>query len=152
MVKESSHISMPDKFILSIDIGTSAVKAVVFDVDMNQISLARQSYPLIIPRSGWNEQDPDVILRKTQQAIAEVLQMHDPKNVMGVVLSCQMASVMAVDAHGKPISRILTWGDTRGSLIAESFKRDPRASQIYKNHRLSAGRDLSIVENPMDDR
>lgn len=123
---------MQSSFILSIDIGTSAVKTVLFDVHANQIGLARRSYPLIIPRSGWNEQDPDVVLQSTVEAIAEVLHQRETKSLIGIVLSCQMASVLAVDGKGKPVSRILTWSDTRSSEVSEALKRDLRAKQVYQ--------------------
>lgn len=140
-MKEKNLTCMPDKFVLSIDIGTSAVKAVLFDIHMNQIGLARRNYPLIIPQSGWNEQDPEVVLTNTKEAVAEVVKPWDKRNLVGVVLSCQMASVMAVDAQGKPVTRILTWGDTRSSAISNSLKNDPRAGRIYN----STGCPLEII-------
>lgn len=123
---------MSSKVILSVDIGTSTVKAVLFDTDMNIVGLARRPYPLLIPQSGWNEQDPDTILASTSEAIAEAMQMCEGKNLLGVVFSCQMASILAVDSQGKPITRIMTWSDTRSKRISDLIKQDQRANQVYK--------------------
>ncbi|NMB54180.1 MAG: gluconokinase [Leptolinea sp.] len=123
---------MPDNFVLSIDIGTSATKAVLFDVHMNQTGLARRSYPLILRERGSNEQDADVIIANMRDAVIEVLQSQNPKNLIGIVLSSQMASIMAVDASGNPLTRILTWGDTRSHATSSVLKSDPRAKEIFQ--------------------
>lgn len=124
---------MQSDFVLAVDVGTSAVKAVLFDNTMNQKAISRRSYPLEIPRSGWNEQDPDLVLYSTIQAIADVLGQVDKTRLAGIVFSCQMASIIAVNSHGKPISKILTWSDNRSNVIAKSIQLNLLAERVYKS-------------------
>lgn len=131
-MKESNLTFMGNKVILSVDLGTSAVKAVLFDTEMNMVCLTRRTYPLLTPQSGWNEQDPETVLTGTAEAIAEILQLCEGKDLIGVVLSCQMASILAVDCQGRPETRIMTWSDTRSKRISELIKKDPRANQVYR--------------------
>jgi gluconokinase len=128
----SSRTCMASKFVLALDIGTSAVKAVLFDMAARQVCLARRSYPLITPRSGWNEQDPDLILERTAEAASEALRAIQSDELVGVVLSCQMVSMLAVDRTGKPLTNIQTWSDTRGRSMVEVYKNSPESVNLHK--------------------
>ncbi|MCR4283679.1 MAG: FGGY family carbohydrate kinase, partial [Bauldia sp.] len=58
---------------LGLDIGTSAVKAVI--VDERQTVVAQASVPIQTrrPRPGWFEQDPEEWWRATERAVAGAL-------------------------------------------------------------------------------
>ena len=47
------------KYILSIDIGTSSAKTVLFDDNFNIIANSSQHYETKYPHTGWAEQNPD---------------------------------------------------------------------------------------------
>ena len=47
------------KYILSIDIGTSGAKTVLFDDNFNIIANSSQQYETKYPHTGWAEQNPD---------------------------------------------------------------------------------------------
>ena len=55
--------------LLGIDEGTSAVKAALFDEDLRPVAEARREKPLIQPRPGWVEQDPEVALGAVVDAV-----------------------------------------------------------------------------------
>ena len=59
---------------LGLDLGTSAVKALLADADGNVV--ASRSAPLTVerPHQGWSEQDPESWWRATQKAVAELKQ------------------------------------------------------------------------------
>ena len=59
--------------LLGIDEGTSAVKAVLYNTDLQQVAEARREKPLEHPRQGWVEQDPEVVLEAVVSAVAELL-------------------------------------------------------------------------------
>ena len=46
------------KFLLGIDIGTSACKAAVFDLEGRVVAQSTKSYNVYYPAPGWVEQDP----------------------------------------------------------------------------------------------
>ena len=124
---------MPKKLILSVDVGTSAVKTILFDVDLNQTAISRRPYPLVVPRSGWSEQDPDAILTGVKESIMETLCTIDVDQALaGIVLSCQLYGVFAVDAHDRPITPILSWADNRSSEIAQRLHQSANAQAIYR--------------------
>ena len=45
--------------LLGIDLGTSAVKVVLYNDQLRPICSAGRSYPLSSPKNGWAEQNPD---------------------------------------------------------------------------------------------
>jgi sugar (pentulose or hexulose) kinase len=50
-----------DGCVIGWDIGTTGVRAVVFDARGRQGQVATQEYALRSPRPGWAEQDPEEV-------------------------------------------------------------------------------------------
>ena len=46
------------KYLIGIDIGTSATKTVLFDENCRVVRSSSQEYPLYQPQNGWAEQEP----------------------------------------------------------------------------------------------
>ena len=46
-------------YVLGIDIGTSCAKCLVMNREGRVIARASRDYPLLTPRPGWAEQDPE---------------------------------------------------------------------------------------------
>ena len=74
------------KYLLGLDIGTSATKTVLFDETMQPVASASEEYPLYQPQNGWAEQNPEdwynASLHTIQQVIAKA--KVDPKDIKGV--------------------------------------------------------------------
>ena len=45
------------KYVCGIDIGTTGVKVMIFDMDGTAISSTYSEYPCTFPQTGWVEQD-----------------------------------------------------------------------------------------------
>ncbi len=115
--------------LLGLDEGTSAVKAVLFDVDLRPIAEARREKPLAHPRPGWVEQDPEEVLSAVVEAIAEVLRDAPGDVVLG--LDHQGESVLAWDAEsGRPLTPIVTWQDKRSQEVLDRLEADGRADEV----------------------
>jgi xylulokinase len=100
---------------IGLDVGTSAVKAVL--VGAGQTVLAETSEPLTTerPQPGWSEQDPDAWWRAAKACLA-VLRAAVPKAyaaVTAIGLSGQMHGLVALDAHDQPVHRAILWNDAR---------------------------------------
>ena len=103
--------------VLGIDVGTSALKAVL--VDERQTVLAEAAVPLRTrnPRPGWSEQDPEDWWTALSLAIAE-LRAADPealRRVRGLGLSGQMHGAVLVDAGGVVVRPAILWNDGRAT-------------------------------------
>src|SRR5215208_2381914 len=115
--------------LLGIDEGTSAVKAVLFDSDLRPVKEARREKPLIHPKPGWVEQDPEVIVDAVVEAVAELLA--DAPEVAACGLDHQGESVLAWDAEtGRALTPVITWQDKRSQEVLDRLESEARAEEI----------------------
>ncbi len=122
------------EYLLAIDTGTSVTKAILYDSNLNPTAIARRHYPIFTPRFGWNEQDPDMLFHYVVEAMREALQgIPADGELAGIAISSQMYSVLAVSPQGKPLTRSLTWSDTRSAGFARQFARHPDAEPVSQN-------------------
>jgi glycerol kinase len=116
--------------LLGIDEGTSAVKAMLFDSDLQPLREARREKPLQHPRPGWVEQDPEDVLTAVVGAVAEVLQ-DAPAEVVACGLDHQGESVLAWDADSRrALTPVVTWQDKRSQEILDRLERDGQADRV----------------------
>src|SRR3954454_12274589 len=115
--------------LLGIDEGTSAVKAVLFDSDLRPVREARREKPLMHPKPGWVEQDPEVIVEAVVGAVAELLAEEGEIQAWG--LGHQGESVLAWDAEtGTPLTPVVTWQDKRSQEVLDRLEAEGRADEI----------------------
>ena len=123
---------MTDLF-MGIDIGTSGVRAAVFDRDGAQIGLFHREYPLICIETSMAELDPDLVFQSLLDVVKRCIEDsgvsgHDIK---AVGLSTQLFSFMAVDGHGRKLTHLVTWADNRASLHADSIRDRYDVASLY---------------------
>ncbi|TMK71009.1 MAG: hypothetical protein E6G49_10170, partial [Actinobacteria bacterium] len=141
--------------LLGIDEGTSAVKAVLFDADLTPLKEARREKPLVHPKPGWVEQDPEVIVDAVVDAVAELL-AEDP-DVGACGLDHQGESVLAWDAEsGRPLTPVITWQDKRSQEVLNRLESEGRADEITElsgmplDPYFSAGKLAWLLEHDSD--
>jgi xylulokinase len=109
---------------LGIDVGTSAVKAVL--VDERQAAVAEADVPLQVsrPQDLWSEQDPEAWWQAVQHAI-EQLRTKNPAalaDVRGIGLSGQMHGAVLLDDAGHPLRPAILWNDGRSFREAQELR------------------------------
>lgn len=110
---------------LGIDIGTSAVKALV--ADDSQAVLAQASAPLTTsrPKDMWSEQNPGdwwLAVDTTVQALRQ--QMGSKwQAVRAIGLSGQMHGAVLLDAAGTPLRPAIIWNDGRSHAECVELQR-----------------------------
>ena len=120
--------------VVGVDIGTTSTKAVVFDTDGRVVAHHAVEYPLLTPTPAAAEQDPEEIHRAVLTAIREAVRKAHaaPGDVVCVAFSAAMHSLIAVDGAGKPLTRSITWADSRATEWAERIKNDWDGLAIYQ--------------------
>ncbi|MGB1356659.1 MAG: FGGY family carbohydrate kinase, partial [Candidatus Puniceispirillaceae bacterium] len=108
---------------LGLDLGTSAVKALLVGADGQAI--ASQSAPLSVsrPHQGWSEQDPETWWQAADMAVRQLGQAR-PKDLAAVTaigLSGQMHGLTALDSAMRPLRPAILWNDTRSAPQAASL-------------------------------
>ncbi|HCV89473.1 MAG TPA: xylulokinase [Alphaproteobacteria bacterium] len=111
---------------LGIDLGTSAVKALL--VDDHGVIVDSRNAPLSVsrPQAGWSEQDPESWWKATCDAV-QALGAACPAPMAAVRcvgLSGQMHGLTGLDAAGDVIRPAILWNDTRSAEQAARMDAD----------------------------
>ena len=108
---------------LGLDIGTSAIKALLLDKDMGFIATQSASLHVSRPYDGWSEQDPqswldaiedvmDGLITKAPDAMAQIV---------AIGLSGQMHGMVALDSEGGVLRPAILWNDVRNGAQAQEL-------------------------------
>ena len=111
--------------VLGIDLGTSALKAVL--VDEAQEILAEASTPLKIerPRPGWFEQSPDAWWHALIEALGRLRAALPSafRETRALGLSGQMHGAVLLDRDGAVVRPAILWNDSRAAAECDSLQR-----------------------------
>ncbi len=116
-----------EKYILSLDQGTSSSRAIVFDAAGKVCSVAQHEFPQIFPRSGWVEHDPHHIWSSQASVIAEAISEINinGKNIAAIGITNQRETTIAWDAEtGEPVYNAIVWQDRRTSELCDRLRGD----------------------------
>ncbi|SCW31414.1 xylulokinase [Ancylobacter rudongensis] len=121
---------------LGLDIGTSAIKAVLVDDAQSVIATAETPLAISRPQPGFSEQSPEDWWQATLASI-DTLKAEQPKAlaaVRGIGLSGQMHGAVLLDAFGKVLRPAILWNDGRSSAeCRELEERFPALHQVAGN-------------------
>lgn len=118
---------------LGIDIGTSAVKAVI--VDERGVVASQGTAPLAVerPKPLWSEQSPDEWWRATCEAVLSLPGAHRAA-VAAIGPSGQMHGATLLDSADRPLRPAILWNDGRaGEECALLEQAEPRLRSIAGN-------------------
>lgn len=99
-------------YYIGIDLGTSAVKVLLLSEKGIEKTASRE-YPLIFPKDGWSEQNPEDWYKQTMEALKEVLTNIDTSQVKSVSFSGQMHGLVLLDENDNVIRPAILWNDGR---------------------------------------
>lgn len=106
--------------LLGIDLGTSSVKAVFFDISGVVLGMGSEEYSVSSPLAGWSEQDPDLWWSSTRVAVHKALsELKQPHKIRGIGLSGQMHGLVCLDKEKKVLRPAMLWADQRSGEEAE---------------------------------
>ena len=102
---------------IGIDVGSTAVKAVVADADGCVTARVRIPHGLRVPAPNRLEHDAEEAWRRGPLAALDQLRQLGPgSEVRAVAVSAMVPSLTAVDAAGMPLTPGLLYGDERGRV------------------------------------
>ncbi|HKQ00011.1 MAG TPA: FGGY family carbohydrate kinase [Actinomycetes bacterium] len=115
---------MADARVLGLDLGTSSVRALVFDDQGVALpdALARRPTSLEISDEGKAELDPDEVVAAIGECLDELAGRGELDQVEHVATSCAWHSVVALDAAGRRQTGALTWADTRAAPLVPELR------------------------------
>ena len=123
--------------ILAMDIGSSSTRTALFDDKARRLSETMASVPYLLryTSDGGAELSPLVLRRAAQRCLVETSRKHRASPALGntpvaaIAASSLWHAVLGLDRHGRPITPIFTWADSR-------------AHRLYASGHILAGQDL----------
>jgi xylulokinase len=110
--------------LLGLDIGTTSVKAGLFDAAGRQLAAAGREYRLSHPAPDRTEIDPETWWTAAVAAVRATLATPgvDRARVAAMAVSSQGETVAAVDADGRALGPALVWLDNRAAAEAQELE------------------------------
>ena len=106
---------------LGIDLGTSAVKAVVVDENGGVVREAGEPLAVHRPQPKHSEQNPNDWWRATCAAVAELSDL--APHVAAIGLSGQMHGAVLLDGHGRVLRPAILWNDGRSETECAALEQ-----------------------------
>ena len=103
------------RYVLGVDLGTSGTKTVLFDEKGNVVASALREYPLIQPKNGWAEQEPESWWHASAETISEAIEKSGvaAEDIASLGISGQMHGLVLLDEDGKVLRPAILWCDGR---------------------------------------
>src|SRR4051794_28674581 len=119
---------------LGIDLGTSAVKAVVIDESGAVIGSGEAAFPTIAEAPGQAEQETGDWLEAAGAAVSAIagqLGRQWRQCIAGIGLAGQLPTLVCLGADG-PLGPAIAWSDGRADAWAAGLLDDDQRAELYR--------------------
>ena len=122
------------KLLIGLDIGTTALKAAVFDTAGKLLAVSTQEYDLITPQVNYVEEKGEVYWNAFKHAVADLKEKHpmSEEDEAALAISAQGETIFFLDKDGKDLRNAIVWMDNRAQEEAEFFKEKFGDETCYK--------------------
>ncbi|MDQ2800996.1 MAG: gluconokinase [Armatimonadota bacterium] len=120
---------MKKALILTLDMGTSSVRAMLFDTRGRALpdAEAQIAYAQTTTADGGVETDAEALLGLTVKCVQQLLKKRskeEAERIAGVGISCFWHSLVGVGNDNKAVTPLLSWADTRSQAQAEKLQSE----------------------------
>lgn len=118
---------MTEKYILSLDQGTTSSRAVLFNHEGEIVETGQREFEQFFPKPGWVEHDANEIWTSVLACIADVLRKADinPSQVAGIGITNQRETTVVWDKNtGKPVYKAIVWQSRQTEEICKELKNE----------------------------
>ena len=107
--------------ILAFDLGTTALKCTLYNINGDMLAKASEEYQLITPDADSVEMEVETYWQAFKLAVARVLRESgvNPTEIKAMGVSAQGETLILVDRDGKPLRRAIVWLDNRAQKESE---------------------------------
>src|SRR6202142_1923535 len=122
-------------YILSLDAGTTSVRAIVFNHEGQVLSVAQKEIRQIFQKPGWVEHDPQEIWFSQMSVAVEALGRAriKPRDVAGIGITNQRETTIVWDREtGEAIHNAIVWQDRRTAGRGDEMRAAGAAKTIQQ--------------------
>ena len=119
--------------LLGLDVGTSLIRAAVFDRDGRERGHASRKAETASPRPGWSEQDMAGVWAASAATIREALAASGvpASEIAAVGPSGQGDGAWLLDRAGQPLGPAPLWNDGRATGVVERWRSEGRLARLF---------------------
>ena len=119
--------------ILSFDVGTTAMKCILFDDALKELFYSNREYSINTTADGRAELDPEVYFETFLECVKDAKEaLGGLSDVSAVTFTTQGETLIPVDKRGAPLCPAIVWLDTRASSEAEQIKQKVSPEAMYR--------------------
>lgn len=114
-----------EKFILSLDQGTTSSRAIIFDHQGEIVAVSQKPFEQFFPQPGWVEHDANEIWYTQSSVAAEVIAKADLNgtNIAAIGITNQRETTVVWDREtGIPLYNAIVWQDRRTARYCDELK------------------------------
>lgn len=121
------------KYILSLDAGTTSNRAILFNHSGEIVGSAQQEFEQIYPKAGWVEHNPKTIWETQLKVAREVIQKQgiSPEQIAGIGITNQRETTIVWNREtGEPIYNAIVWQDRRTAGFCDELKEKGHEKKV----------------------
>lgn len=135
-MEQQTSIQQHAPFILSLDVGTSSTRALLFAANGDAVPgiQAQETYELTLSNDGEVSVDADTLVAAVASTIDKALKAAGPltSSIGAVATDTFWHSIVGVDAAGRPVTPLITWEDTRPRQAAAELSAQLDRNAVHK--------------------
>lgn len=111
------------RYLIGLDLGTTAIKAAIFDESLRKIHSATREYTLISNAEFEVEQDVNVYWSAIVDALNEVAATVNRQDILSLSVSAQGETMVFLDGENRPVYNAIVWMDSRAKEETQILDR-----------------------------
>ncbi len=121
-------------YIITFDMGTTSLKACLFDEKLNIIESTGKEYQLSTPANNIVELDANVYWDVVKQSVSELLSNSaiDSSEVVSITCTTQGETLIPIDKDGNVLSPAIVWIDARAERQSDFFIEKIGHDEFFK--------------------
>ncbi|MBQ7290271.1 MAG: glycerol kinase GlpK [Clostridia bacterium] len=121
------------KYIIALDAGTTSVRAIIYDKNLNSVGCAQKEFTQIYPKPGYVEHDAQEIFACAYSVMTEVLLISGimPSEIAGIGITNQRETTVVWSREtGEPVCGAIVWQCRRTAYICREIEAAGHAPYI----------------------
>ncbi|NJN94982.1 MAG: carbohydrate kinase [Anaerolineales bacterium] len=119
--------------LAGIDVGTTNIKAVIFDLTGQPVTQASVATPTYYPQPGWAHYEPEELWQGAAAALRQATgQLDRPDRIAGIAIASMAETAIPLDAHNRPTYHSVAWFDRRTQPQVDWLERNIGAERMFE--------------------
>lgn len=124
-----------EKYVITLDQGTTSSRAIVFDRYGNIKGSAKKEHRQIYPNPGWVEHDPGEILANQVEVLRGAIENAgiSADDILALGITNQRETIVLWDRNtGRPVYNAIVWQCRRTADICDRLMKEGAADEIHR--------------------